>query len=309
MAFKIFIDGQEGTTGLKIINRFEDRDDVIILQINKDKRKDIDARLEKVHKADITFLCLPDEASREIVQMASSNTRIIDASTAHRTSLNWVYGLPELCADQRMKIRASNRVAVPGCHATGFVLLVNPLLALDIVDKDYPFLCNSITGYSGGGKKMISQYEAIKRGIEFNSPRQYGLGGNHKHLAEMTSITGIAYPPIFNPIVSDYYSGMQVTVPLHRRLLRNRIGPKELYDELWEYYKNQPMVKIMDYELKPEVDFIAANELSNRDDLQIHVFGNEEQIVLVARYDNLGKGASGAAIQCMNIMLGLPEET
>lgn len=308
MSFKIFIDGQEGTTGLKIFDRFKKRNDLEVLIIDQEKRKDINTRLEIINEADITFLCLPDVASKEIVERVSSNTRILDTSTAFRINKNWTYGLPELSSEQRDKIKSSNRVAVPGCHATGFILLVNPLITLGIADKDYPFTCHSITGYSGGGKNMISQYDEVNKENRHKSPRQYGLDQRHKHLPEMTAITKLSHEPIFNPIVADYYSGMQVTVPIHRRLLKRRISAHEFGLELADFYKNQPLIKVMEYGMRPDDGFLSANELANTDGLQIYIFGNDEQIVLVARYDNLGKGASGAAIQCMNIMLGLPED-
>jgi len=211
--------------------------------------------------------------------------------------------------EQRDRIKASNRVAVPGCHATGFILLVKPLITLGIADRDYPFTCQSITGYSGGGKKMIAQYDEENREIALKSPQQYGLELKHKHLPEMTAMTEINYPPIFNPIVADYYSGMQVTVPLHERLLYKRITAKELQRELTDYYKNQPMIQVMEYGLRSEAGFLAANEQADKDDIQLFILGNDDQINLIARYDNLGKGVSGAAIKCMNIMLELPEET
>lgn len=307
MSYKIFIDGQEGTTGLKIRKRLRDRNDLEILTISDDERKNLNARLEMIKKSDITFLCLPDKASREIVENAEKDSRIIDASTYHRTNKEWTYGFPELNETQRGKIKESNRVAVPGCHATGFVSLVIPLISLDIVQKDYPFTCHSITGYSGGGKKMISQYEGDSRTLDLDSPRQYGLLMNHKHLPEMKFITGVEYAPIFQPIVSDYYSGMLFTTTLHGRILNKKVKPEEIRQVYSEYYKEEPFIQINKIEENPADGFVSANELSEKDGLEIFVSGNEEQIVLMARYDNLGKGASGAAVQCMNIMLNLPE--
>lgn len=307
MAYKIFIDGQEGTTGLKIFQRFKDRQDVELLKIDASRRKDLEARLEMVSQADITFLCLPDEASKEIAEKAGRDARILDTSTAHRTNPGWVYGLPELNQDQREKIKGANRVAVPGCHATGFILLAAPLISLGIAENTYPFSCHSITGYSGGGKKMIAQYEEPVRAEDLYSPRQYGMGQIHKHLPEMTTIAQLAYPPIFNPIVADYYCGMLVTLPLHTRLLAKKLKPAELHEIYRQYYSEQPMIKVMEYGLDPERGFLSANRLADSDDLQLFVYGHEERIILAARYDNLGKGASGAAVQCMNIMLDLPE--
>ena len=309
MSFKIFIDGQEGTTGLKIHKRLQGRNDLEILTIANEERKNLNARLDMISRADITFLCLPDAASREIIENAEPHWRILDTSTAHRTNQNWVYGFPELEKEQREKIRLSNRVAVPGCHATGFISIVRPLISLNILGKDYPFVSHSITGYSGGGKSMIAQYEGENRGFALDSPRQYGLDQNHKHLAEMIAVTGIDFPPVFHPIVADYYNGMLVTIPLHSRLMTKKLKPEELQQALSEYYKNQPMIQIKNYGDKPADGFMAANELAETDGLEIYIFGHGEQVSIMARYDNLGKGASGAAIQCMNIMLNMPENT
>ncbi len=307
MRYRIFIDGHEGTTGLKIQKRLQDRDDLEILSISENERKNLRARLEIINKADITFLCLPDDASREIAKNAGKDRRIIDTSTAHRTNNEWVYGFPELNAAQRDRIKGSNRVAVPGCHATGFIALINPLVSLDIVKKDYPFTCHSITGYSGGGKSMIAQYEGNFRNEYLDSPRQYGLTQHHKHLPEMKAMTGISHMPVFIPIVADYYSGMLSTVSLHGRLIKDKKTPEELRWIYSEYYKEQIFIKVRKFEEYPEDGFMSANELTDTDGLELFVTGNEEQMILMARYDNLGKGASGAAIQCMNIMLGLPE--
>ena len=308
MSCRIFIDGQDGTTGLKIQKRLQGRNDLELLVIAQESRKDPKARLEMMRKADITFLCLPDQASKEIVAAADHRMRILDTSTAHRTDPKWIYGFPELNQKQRGRIKASNRVTVPGCHATGFIALVKPLISMNIIEKDYPLVCHSITGFSGGGKAMIAQYESENRKIDLNSPRQYGLDQNHKHLAEMAAITEISFPPAFHPIVADYYCGMMVTVSLHSRLLGRKLKPDELRRELEEYYGSQPVIRVKKEEEKPEDGFMAANALADTDGLEIYTFGNEEQIILTARYDNLGKGASGAAIQCMNLMLGLPED-
>ncbi|MDD2190480.1 MAG: N-acetyl-gamma-glutamyl-phosphate reductase [Eubacteriales bacterium] len=307
MRYRIFIDGREGTTGLKIQKRLQDRDDLEILSISDNERKNLRARLEIINKADITFLCLPDDASREIAKNAGKDRRIIDTSTAHRTNNEWVYGFPELNAAQKDRIKGSNRVAVPGCHATGFISLVNPLVSLGIIKKDYPFTCHSITGYSGGGKSMIAQYESNFRNQYFDSPRQYGLTQHHKHLPEMKAMTGISHVPVFLPIVADYYSGMLATVSLHGRLIKDKKTPEELRRIYSEYYKEQIFIQVREFEEYPEDGFMPANELTETDGLELFVTGNEEQMILMARYDNLGKGASGAAIQCMNIMLGLPE--
>lgn len=309
MAYKIFIDGKEGTTGLKIYERFAGREDLEILQLDDEKRKNIDSRLEKIYEADISFLCLPDVAAKEIIEKAPEDAKILDTSTAHRTNPQWVYGFPELDHGQREKIKNAKRVSVPGCHATGFISLVNPLIALGIADVDYPFTCHSITGYSGGGKKMIGEYKNIDRALEFSSPRQYGLTQKHKHLNEMTTLAGIAYKPVFNPIVADYYSGMEVTVPLHNRLLNGVGSAQDIHNKMKEYYAGSKFIKVMEFGKEPESGFLGANKMSDKDSLQLYVFGHEEQTVLVALFDNLGKGASGAAVQCMNIMLGMPEDT
>jgi N-acetyl-gamma-glutamyl-phosphate reductase len=309
MSWKIFIDGQEGTTGLKIRKRLWDRDDIRLLSLPEKDRKNLDARLEMMKTADISFLCLPDAASSEIAAAADRDFRILDTSTAHRTDENWVYGFPELSGDQKDKIKGSNRVAVPGCHATGFIALARPLIALDIIHKEYPFVCHSITGYSGGGKSMIALYEEKDKRSSLGSPRQYGLDQNHKHLAEMKAVAGADFAPAFHPIVADYFSGMLVTISLSARLMEKKLKPEELRSVFKEYYRGQPVIRVKKAEEKPDDGFMAANVLAETDGLEIHVLGNDEQVSLMARYDNLGKGASGAAIQCMNLMLGLPEDT
>lgn len=308
MSIKVFIDGQEGTTGLKIQSRLQGRDDLKVISIAEGDRKNPEARLEMMRQADISFLCLPDAASREIVHKANKNLRILDTSTAHRTDPNWIYGFPELDRSQRKKIMESYRVAVPGCHATGFISLVKPLVSLNMIDKDYPLVCHSLTGYSGGGKSMIAQYENESRSQSLESPRQYGLEQNHKHLAEMTAVTGISSNPAFYPIVADYFSGMLVTITLHRRLMAKRQDQAAIRNAIADYYRGQPMIRVKEPDEKPPDGFMAANAMSGTDGLEIFVLGNEELITLMARYDNLGKGASGAAIQCMNIMLDLPED-
>lgn len=309
MGHKIFIDGQEGTTGLKIRKRLQERKDLELLTIAEEDRKDLEARLEMIRRSDISFLCLPDAASREIAGLADPGSRILDTSTAHRTDKNWTYGFPELTGTQKEKIRESNRIAVPGCHATGFIALVKPLVSLNIIDKDYPLVCHSVTGYSGGGKSMIAQYERDGRDRSLESPRQYGLDQNHKHLPEMQAITEISSPPAFHPIVAPYYSGMLVTVTLHSRLMGKKLNLPELRREYKEYYQGRPLIQVREADERPADGFMAAGALAETDGLEIYALGNEEKIALSARFDNLGKGASGAAIQCMNIMLGLSEET
>lgn len=307
MKYNVFIDGAEGTTGLKIHQYFQKRDDIQLLNIEADKRKDLDARLALIRQADISFLCLPDAAAREIAAAAPKDCRILDTSTAHRTDPDWVYGMAELCSDQREKIKASNRVAVPGCHATGVILLTKPLLEAGLLPKDYPVAAFSLTGYSGGGKKMIAQYEAEDRAAldpakdPLKSPRQYGISQMHKHLPEIKAATGLTQAPAFMPVVADYYSGMEVTIPVTG--IQGGIGAVKKV--MKEYYEGQVLVSAVD-----EMDdngFIAANRLAGTNRLEVTVSGNDDHILLVATYDNLGKGASGAAIQNMNIMLGIDE--
>lgn len=304
--YKIFIDGKEGTTGLKIFERMAKRSDVQVETLPEELRKDAAARKECINRADIVFLCLPDAAAREAVSLVENDAvRIIDASTAHRTSPDWAYGFPELSAKHREKIIRSNRVAVPGCHASGFISLVYPLVAGGFVEKDYPFVCHSVTGYSGGGKKMIAEYEAEGRAEEYDSPRQYGLSQNHKHLPEIQFVCGLEHKPIFNPIVSDFYSGMCVTVPIYTRLMKKKVGVEGLKRYFTEYYASHNFIKVA----QETKNYLPANTLVGTNNMEIYIDGNEERIVLASVFDNLGKGASGAAVQCMNIMLGLDERT
>ena len=310
MKFKVFIDGKEGTTGLQIFERFEKRKDIELLEIKEELRKDLEERKKCINESDITFLCLPDQASIEAVSLLNnSHTKIIDASTAHRTLPNWAYGFPELGDDFREKIKTNQLVAVPGCYASGFQAIVYPLIKLGIAKKDYPFTVNAISGYSGAGKKGIAQYEDLNRDKEFDAPRLYAMGQMHKHLKEMKAISGLDKEPLFNPYVCDFYKGMLVTVPLYTNLLNIKITPKELHKKLSDYYKNQKFVKVMPFnELGTESGFLSANHLSGKDYLEIYVSGNEERISITSCLDNLGKGASGAAVECMNIMLGLPDD-
>lgn len=312
MSVKIFIDGREGTTGLRIEERLAGRPDVRLLTIDPEKRKDESERKKLINASDITFLCLPDDAAREAVSLAENdNVRIIDASTAHRTCEDWAYGFPELSPALREKIINGKRVAVPGCHASGFIALIFPLIAAGVVPKDYPFVAQSLTGYSGGGKKMIAQYENQTRSAAFGSPRQYGLTQKHKHLPEMQKICSLDYPPIFNPVVSDYYSGMEVTVPIHCRLLDKNTDAESFCAVYARCYHDSKLIKVLPAGAGEvaENGYLAANALSGSDRLEITVCGSEDRILLISRFDNLGKGASGAAVQCMNLMLGLPEET
>lgn len=301
---KVFIDGSAGTTGLRIHERLNDRRDLELIILPDELRKDDNARRNAINSADIAFLCLPDAAAIDAVNMIENkNTAVIDTSTAHRTADGWTYGFAELSA-QRAKIAGSKRVANPGCHASGFVALVEPLVKAGIIKSDINLSCFSLTGYSGGGKKMIAEYEAENRDALLNAPRLYGLSQQHKHLKEMVKVCGLNSAPVFCPIVAPFYSGMEVSVPLIKSEVKGGIeAVKEIYKE---YYKNGLITYVENTE---EQGFLSANALSGRDDMQITVEGNDDRFLLVARFDNLGKGASGAAIQNMNIMLGLNEAT
>lgn len=309
MKTKVFIDGSEGTTGLRIHERLDNRDDIELLTIAPELRKDPAERSHLINSSDITFLCLPDSAAREAVALVTNpNVRIIDASTAHRTEAGWAYGFPELSAKHRKAIRTGKRIANPGCHASGFISLVYPLIAGGILPADYPVVSFSLTGYSGGGKKMIAQYEASDRDAELDAPREYGLSQQHKHLKEMRLITGLSRAPLFTPIVSDYYSGMVVNVPLYTDLLNTTQTPESLQAFFADYYANEPFVKVMPLGAESEMSgFLSGNHLSGYDGMQIYITGNENRIQLSSVFDNLGKGASGAAIQCFNIMTGCDE--
>lgn len=309
MKTKVFIDGSEGTTGLRIHERLDNRDDIELLTIAPELRKDPAERSRLINSSDITFLCLPDSAAREAVALVTNpNTRIIDASTAHRTEAGWAYGFPELSAKHREAIRTGKRIANPGCHASGFISLVYPLIAGGILPADYPVASFSLTGYSGGGKKMIAQYEASDRDAELDAPREYGLSQQHKHLKEMRLITGLSRAPLFTPIVSDYYSGMVVNVPLYTDLLNTTQTPESLQAFFADYYANEPFVKVMPLGAESAMSgFLSGNHLSGYDGMQIYITGNENRIQLSSVFDNLGKGASGAAIQCFNIMTGCDE--
>ena len=312
MAVNVFIDGKEGTTGLKIFERFADRSDINIMQIDEDKRKDPAEKAKIINASDYTFLCLPDAAAVESVQLCTnSKTRIIDASTAHRTNPEWAYGFPELDASFREKIAGSNRVAVPGCYASGFVSLGYPLVKSGIMPADYPVVIHAVSGYSGAGKKAIAQYEADGRNPELDSPRLYALTQTHKHLPEMKKIAGLEYEPVFNPYVCDYFQGMTVTVGLHARLLAKKVTAHNVWEMFAAHYDGCRFVKVAGFmgEGVLEEPFIPANTLAGTNMMQIFVYGNDDRIMLTSRFDNLGEGASGAAVQCLNIMLGIDEAT
>lgn len=314
MKKKIFIDGSEGTTGLRIYERFAGRDDITLLKISPELRKDIHERKKLINESDITFLCLPDAAARESVSLVENeNVTIIDTSTAHRTEAGWAYGFPELSATHRNKICEGKRIAVPGCHATGFISLVYPLVQAGVLPKDYPVSAFSLTGYSGGGKKMIAEYEAERAAEEgtpnpLNAPRSYALTQQHKHLKEMQKITGIDRTPLFSPIVADYYSGMLVTVPVYTDLLSGHQTLEQVHACLAKHYEGQSFIQVMPFGAEAEYGgFMAGNSCSGWDGLKIYVTGNDERVLLMSQFDNLGKGASGAAIQCLNLVLGCEE--
>ena len=302
---KIFIDGSAGTTGLRIYERLESRKDIELIRLSEELRKDTNARKAAINSVDIAFLCLPDAAAIEAVSLVENgNTVIIDTSTAHRTNPDWEYGFPELSAETEQKIAASKRIAVPGCHASGFISLVFPLVKAGILDKNALLTCFSVTGYSGGGKKMIAEYESENRDPLLSAPRQYGIAQTHKHLPEMTAVCGLENPPMFSPIVADFYSGMEVTVPLFKSQINGTA------EDIKKVYKEKYNGSVVKY--KEEFDeggFVSANRLTGKDSMEISVSGNEDRILLVSRYDNLGKGASGAAVECMNIVMGVNKTT
>ena len=312
---KIYIDGKEGTTGLQIYERLGDRDDIELLLIDEDKRKDAEERRKLLNAADLVFLCLPDVAAREAVSLVSNeNTRIIDCSTAHRTAQGWVYGFPELHG-QREKIASAKRVANPGCHATGFVSIVRPLVEMGLLAPDVPLSCFSLTGYSGGGKKMISQYESEDKTPNMYSPAIYAVQQNHKHLPEMETVCGLTGKPVFCPVVDDYYKGMATTVPFHMSQMKGVSSLHDVWRALADYYGTYDGERLVwtagdptDEEggIEPSSKFYGA-ALAGRDVLTLTAAGNDERFTVTAEFDNLGKGASGAAVQNMNLMLGFEE--
>lgn len=299
---KIFIDGKAGTTGLRIYERLSERSDVSLILLSDEERKNYEARKKALNSCDIAFLCLPDDAAREAVSMIENeNVVVIDASTAHRTEAGWTYGFPELSEEVSAKIKSSKRIAVPGCHASGFVALVYPLIKNGIISPDSLLTCHSVTGYSGGGKKMIADYETDGRCRLLDYPRQYGITQQHKHLKEMKCITGLFEAPVFSPIVADFYSGMEVTVPLFAKNLCDGYTVNDVKKTYEKLYSGN----IVKYEENIASDgFLSAGIMSEKDSMKITVCGNEERFILVAIYDNLGKGASGAAVECMNMVMG-----
>ena len=298
---KVFIDGSVGTTGLRIYERLSSREDLQIIALPEELRKDPAARKQALNEADVAFLCLPDDAAREAAGMVENpDTVVIDASTAHRTLPDWAYGFPELSERFESKLLSSKRIAVPGCHASGFIALVYPLVEAGLLEKNARLTCHSVTGYSGGGKKMIAEYEGTDRNVLLSAPRQYALGQTHKHLKEMKGICGLEAAPVFCPIVADFYSGMTVTVPLFADQLKNAN-----VDKLKALYQKKYCGEIVQYaESVDEGGFVSGLALGGKDGMKIAVAGNDERILLIAAYDNLGKGASGAAIECMNLVIG-----
>ena len=308
----VFIDGQEGTTGLGILDRLQSREDIQLIEIAKDRRKDPQAKAACLNAADLVILCLPDQAARESVGLIRNPaTRVIDASTAHRTSEAWVYGLPELSRRQRDHIRLSTRVSVPGCYATGFILNVHPLVDAGILPPDYPVTVHAVSGFSGGGKKLIEAYQnQSTEGAAALAYRPYALGLSHKHLPEMQKLTGLRHAPLFAPSVGNFFKGMLVAVPLFPRLLNRRVTAAEVRDSLADFYAGEPFVQVMPWESAGHLDggFLSPTACNGTNRVELFVFGHDRQILLTARLDNLGKGSSGAAVQNMNLMLDLPED-
>lgn len=305
---KVFIDGSQGTTGLKIFKRFENREDIELLTIDVDKRKDIKERARMINASDITFLCLPDAASIEAVSLVENDkVKIIDTSTAHRTSPDWAYGFAELDSGFRDKIKTSNRIAVPGCYASGFNSIVYPLIASGVMPKDYPLTCYAMSGYTGAGKNGIAQYEDTGRDDELSSPRQYALSQEHKHLKEMKAISQLERVPFFAPHICDYPCGMVVSIPIFTDMLSRKMTKADIRELFARHYNGEPFVKVR--ELGYTTGMIGANKFASRDDMEIEINGNDDRVLITSRFDNLGKGASGAAIQCMNIAMGIDEKT
>lgn len=303
---KVFIDGSAGTTGLRIYERLEKRKDIQLISLSEEERKNPISRKKAINESDVTFLCLPDDASRESVSfLENENTVVIDTSTAHRTEEGWLYGFPEIDKDFDKKVKTAKKIAVPGCHASGFIALVQPLIQKGILPKEAYLTCTSVTGYSGGGKKMIAEYNSQDKSELLDYPRQYALGQTHKHLKEMAYVTKLENPPIFMPIVGDFYSGMQVSVPVFKKDLMDGKTIQDIID----VYKSIYNGKLTFYKQNDENGFMSSGTYAGKDCMEISVYGNQDRIVLQARYDNLGKGASGAAIQCLNYVLGVKPET
>jgi N-acetyl-gamma-glutamyl-phosphate reductase len=309
---RVFVDGQQGAVGVRIHERLRGRKDIEIIEIPEAKRKDPDTKKKYLNEADMVFLCLPDDAARESVSLITSESvRVFDGSTAHRVTEGWVYGLPELKKGQRDLIKKSKRITVPGCHPTGFVAMLYPLVAQGIVAPDYPVTCHAISGYSGGGRAMIAAYESQDAPDYIKNPRPYALELNHKHIPEMTKIVGLSRPPVFAPTVVNLYNGEIISIPLMPGYLKKKMAAADIREFLAEYYAGEQFIKVMPYPADSFLKngYLTFTDCNGTNNLEIFVFGGKERILLSARYDNLGKGASGAAIQNMNIVLGLPENT
>ncbi len=314
---KISIIGESGTTGLRLRDRLSRRDDIELVSLPDDDRKNQEAIHHLAEETDLMFLCLPDAAAKEIAELAKdTDVRILDTSTAHRTKEDWIYGFPELSKDQSEKIKTARKVAVPGCHASGCISILYPLIHAGVLPVDYPVHCVSLTGYSGGGKKMIAEYEADELPKGYDSPRQYGLSQIHKHLPEIREICGLEFDPLFSPVVADYYSGMEVTIGFHSRLLglpcglSGSVSIDDFHEIFLHHYKNSPVIHVSDLPLQETNSlFLSADEAAGKDSMTIYISGNDDRILVSSVFDNLGKGASGAAVECMNLMLGLPPET
>lgn len=303
MSVKVFIDGSSGTTGLRIADRLAQRPEIELLSISAEGRKDVNERARVINSADLAFLCLPDAASREVMPLLRPDVKVLDTSTAFRTDPNWVYGFPEL-RGQKEKIKNACRVAVPGCYASGFISIMRPLVELGLAGAGDFYSCTGISGYSGGGKKMIAEYESPEKPQSYFAPRIYGLTLKHKHLPEMQKVCGLDYPPVFSPIVDDYYKGMAVTIQLQNRLLNGGPTAEDIYEKLAGWYDGQKLIKVHPFGYD---GMIAAADMAGRDSLELIVNGHGEQTMVTALFDNLGKGASGAAVQNMNLMLGFEE--
>ena len=306
---KIFVDGQEGTTGLKIFERLKERPELTLIQIDPERRKDPAARADCINQADVAFLCLPDAAAREAVQLCENpDTVIIDASTAHRTAAGWAYGIPELSPAHRASLQRAKRIANPGCYASGFIVPVYPLVQSGVIAPDCPLTVNALSGYSGGGKKMIAQYEAQPRAAKLDAPRAYGLTLAHKHLPEMAAVTGLTHKPLFIPTVAGFYQGMTVSIPLPRQLMARDMDADGVRALLAEHYAGEPFIRVMEAGTDGlDGGFMDAQACNGTNRMDLFVFGYEELVLIVSRLDNLGKGASGAAVQCMNLALGVEE--
>jgi len=308
----VFIDGQHGTTGLKIHERLAGRTDITLVSLPEAARKDPSAKQKLLNEVDIVFLCLPDDAARESVSLITNpNVCVIDGSTAHRVTPGWVYGLPEINKKQRTIIRNSKRIAVPGCHATGFISLLYPLVAGGIVAPDYPITCHAVAGYSGGGKTMIADYQAANPLRDILNPRPYALGLTHKHVPEMTKVVGLTQPVIFTPTVVNVYNGEIISIPLYASHLKSKASAADIRRMLADYYAGERFIRVMPYPADAHLKngFLTMTDCNGTNNIELFVFGNAERILLSARFDNLGKGASGAAVQNLNIVLGVDEAT